>query len=177
MKTSTTLAALVLAALVSKVASAQTVTTAADPLVTSVQQGAAHARSVFTKGAEQMTEEDYAFRPTPEVRSFGELLVHVAETNYGFCSAALGEQAPARNLAQTATTRAQIQKTLTDSFDYCTAAYAAMADESRANEIRQFMGKPRPALVLLNFRMYHTMLHWGNAITYIRLRGKVPAAS
>ena len=147
-----------------------------DPLTESIQTGAKHVRSVFTQAAEQMSEEDYAFRPTPEVRTLGEILAHVAGNNYWFCARATGEKPPVSDVEKTATTRADIQKALAESFAYCEGAYAAMADDAKANAMVDFMGKPRPAVAVLNFRNYHAMLHWGNVITYMRLRGKVPPA-
>ncbi|HVF59621.1 MAG TPA: hypothetical protein VNJ70_07425 [Thermoanaerobaculia bacterium] len=46
--------------------------------------------------------------------------------------------------------------------------------EAKAKTMLPFMGKPRPALALLLFRTHHAALHYGNVITYMRLRGKVP---
>jgi len=43
-----------------------------------------------------MSDADSAYRPTPEVRSFGQLLAHVTDLNHLFCAAATGEQPPAR---------------------------------------------------------------------------------
>jgi uncharacterized damage-inducible protein DinB len=169
--------AAILTALVATPLVAQTPAVQPDPMIGSIQQAARHVRSVFTTAAEQMSDEDYAFKPTPEVRSFGQLLAHVAGTNYWFCSTATGEKAPVSDVEKNVTTRADIQKTLADSFDYCERAYAAMADDAKAKAMKQFMGKPLPALALLNFRTYHSLLHWGNAITYMRLRGKVPPST
>lgn len=169
--------AAVLTALVAAPLLAQTPPDQPDLVTESLQEAARHVRSVFTKAAEQMSDEDYAFKPTPEVRSFGQILAHVADTNYWFCSAAIREKPPASQIEKTKTTRADIQTALTESFEYCEAAYAAMADTARAKTMVEFGGKPRPALVVLNFRTYHSLLHWGNAITYMRLRGRVPPAT
>lgn len=49
-----------------------------------------------------------------------------------------------------------------------------MALEENATRLVGVRGQERPALAVLNFRIYHGMLHWGNAITYMRLRGRVP---
>ena len=138
--------AVILTALVATPLAAQAPPDQPDLLLASIQQGARHVRSVFMTAAEQMSEEDYAFKPTPEVRSFGQLLAHVAGTNYWFCATATGEKAPVSDVEKTITTRAAIQKTLAESFDYCDRAYAAMADDAKANALKQFMGKPLPAL-------------------------------
>ena len=150
---------------------------AADPLTASIQDGATHLRHVFTAAAEQMSEEDFAFKPTPEVRSFGQLLAHVADTSFAFCAAASGVEPPVADVESTRTTKAAIQQALLEAFEYCDEAFASMNDEANAKALKPFMGKPRPALALLNFRNYHSLLHWGNAITYMRLRGKVPPST
>ena len=154
---------------------AQTKPARPDLMVASIQAGAAHARHMFTIAAEQMSEEDYAFKPTPGVRSFGQLLGHVADANYLFCAASEAEKSPPMGTIEKGkTTKAEIQKALIESFDYCDKAYASMSDPAKANVMRQFRDMPFPALAVLNFRNYHAFLHWGNSITYMRLRGKVP---
>jgi uncharacterized damage-inducible protein DinB len=153
---------------------AQTISPEPDPLVQSMQAGAQHIRAMFTQAVGQMSEEDFAFKPTPEVRSFGQLLGHVADTNYWFCAPALGEKQPALEIEKTKTTRAEITKALEESFAYCARAFAAINDPAVARRGVTFHGHPNTAGALLNFRNYHSLLHWGNAITYMRLRGKVP---
>ena len=176
-RTNTLGVAAVLTAVATTPLRAQAPTAPPDPMLASMQQAAVHVRGVFTTAAEQMSEEDYAFKPTPEVRSFGQLLAHVADSNYWFCSTATGETAPMSGIEKSRTTKAEIQAALAASFAYCEQAYAAMADDAKAKRMAPFMGTPRPALVILNFRTYHSLLHWGNAITYMRLRGKVPPST
>ena len=155
---------------------AQAAATEPDPLIGSAADAAGFFKDMFTKAAEQMSEEDYAFKPTPEVRSFGQILAHVADSNYWFCASVKGEKPRADDLEKTKTTRADIQKALAESFAYCDGAYAGMT-EAKAKTMLPFRGKPRPALALLLFRTHHAALHYGNVITYMRLRGKVPPSS
>ena len=49
------------------------------------------AKRNLTESADQMPEADYAFKPTEQVRTFGQILAHVAGANYVFCSAGRGE--------------------------------------------------------------------------------------
>ncbi len=130
---------------------------------------------MLTAAAEQMREEDYAFRPTPEVRSFGQLLAHVAGTNYFFCSAAAGETAPVRGVEESVTSRDGIRAALAASFDYCDAAFATASRYADATV--ELMGSPRSPMAVLTFRNYHALLHYGNVVTYMRLRGRVPPSS
>lgn len=114
-KTKTFGVAAILTALAATPLLAQTRPDQPDPMIASIQEAARHVRDVFTKAAEQMSEEDYAFKPTSEVRSFGQIPAHVAETNYWFCSTATGEKAPVSGIESTRTTRADIQKVLAES--------------------------------------------------------------
>jgi uncharacterized damage-inducible protein DinB len=153
---------------------AQTPAKQPDVMVATMQAGATHIKSMFTIAADSMSEADYAFKPTPEVRSFGQLLAHVAESNYSFCAGALGETSPGDGIEKTKTTRSEIRQALAESQAYCDRAFAAMHDTKNTMVMRPFRRTQLPALAVLNFRNYHALLHWGNAITYMRLRGKVP---
>ena len=147
-----------------------------DPVLAAARDAAHYMRAMLTAAAEQMSEEDYAFRPTPEVRTFGQLLAHVAQSNYQFCAPVRGDSVPVLHLEQAATTRAQVRSALIASFEYCDTAYAA-AEGERGQAMIPFMGERRPRLVVLLFRTHHAALHYGNVVTYMRLRGKVPPSS
>jgi uncharacterized damage-inducible protein DinB len=170
-------AALALSAATSLPLAAQAPAPPPDFMVATMEMGAKHIRTMFAIAADSMADADFAFKPTPEVRSFGQLLAHVAASNYQFCASALGEQAPATDLEKLKTTRADIRQALTESMDYCDRAFASMHDATKATTPRPFRQSQLPALALLNFRNYHALLHWGNAITYMRLRGKVPPSA
>ena len=63
--------------------------------------------SVVIAAAEKMPEESYSFKPTPEVRSFGQLVGHLADSNYFFCSAAAGETQPVSDVEKSKFTEKQ----------------------------------------------------------------------
>lgn len=165
----------ILAVLAAGPARAQTPAGQTNPLIESLRDGAGYVRDMFTKAADQMSEEDYTFRPTPEVRSLGQLLAHVADSNYFFCSAAKGERSPVRDVEKTRTSRDDIRRTLAESFDYCDEVYSTVRPDAKATI--EFMGRQRSPVAVLNFRNYHSLLHYGNVVTYMRLRGKVPPSS
>jgi DinB superfamily len=64
--------------------------------------------------AEKMPEESYSFKPTPDVRSFGQLVGHVADAQYGFCSMAIGEANPTKAIEKTKTSKADLVGALKD---------------------------------------------------------------
>ena len=148
----------------------------AQNLLPAIVDGGAYAKEMITTSAERMSEDDYAFRPTAEVRSFGELLAHVADSNYGFCATVKGEEAPVSGIEKTKKGRAEIRQALSDSFAYCDTVFSSLNARNVVDMV-QFRGKARPAGVVLTFFNYHSMLHYGNAITYMRLRGKIPPST
>jgi len=130
----------------------------------------------LTRTAEKVDEALYSFKPTPEVRSFGQLIGHVAEDHYVFCSAALGEKPPVEGIEKSKTTKAELVKALADSVAYCGKAYSAMTDASGA-EVLSFFGQKMPRLSILDFNVAHDYEHYGNLVTYMRLKGIVPPSS
>jgi uncharacterized damage-inducible protein DinB len=172
-------AAVCVTALFAIPASAQSASTA-DPVASGVRTAWNNAKRNLTRSAELMPETDYAFRPVDTVRTFGQILAHVAGANYVFCSAAKGETSPHAEAAfeKTATTRAQIIKALNDSIAYCDEAYTAL-DDRRAGEIVELpfgMGKGARALPLM-LNTGHLQEHYGNLVTYFRVKGMVPPSS
>lgn len=156
--------------------SAQAPSAADTSLLSHMHLGAAHFRQVVTVSAERMTAEDYAFRPTPEVRTFAQLVGHIADSNYLFCAVMKGDSRPEQSIEKTKSTKAELQQALEDSFKYCEPALLAM-NGPRGRDIVKFQSRSFPALVVMDFRNYHGFLHYGNVITYMRLRGKVPPST
>jgi uncharacterized damage-inducible protein DinB len=149
---------------------------AADAGVTTAQQAATGLKLWLTKSAAAMNDSDYVFRPTSEVRSFGQLMAHVADKNYEFCAVALGVERPVRDIEHTRTRRSEIQQALAESFAFCDTAYAGLA-AGNGNATVIFNGRVTPILSMLLFLNMHNALHYGNAVTYLRLRGKVPPST
>jgi uncharacterized damage-inducible protein DinB len=137
-------------------------------------------RRNLAEAAEAMPAADYAFKPTPQVRSFGELIGHVANANFFFCSQAKGEKSPATENYEKATTKAALVKGLGDSLAYCDGAYAATTDAT-FNQLVTLAG-PTPGKQtargsVLIFNTTHNNEHYGNIVVYLRLKGQVPPST
>ena len=132
-------------------------------------------RGYIIGAAEEMPDAQYSFKPTPEVRSFGELVGHVANSGYMFCAPVLGEQAPQMPDAEKLTTKAELVSAVKASFAYCDKAYDV--DPMKAEAALQFFGQPHTGLSVLAFNMGHAFEHYGNMVTYLRLKGMVPPSS
>jgi uncharacterized damage-inducible protein DinB len=127
--------------------------------------------------AQLMPEVNYAFKPTPEVRSFGELIGHLANEHYIFCSLLRNEKNPQEAVDfEKRTAKADLVKAINDSIVYCDAAYAAVKDDAKTIAPLSATRRDTPfSTMLLN--VTHDSEHYGNLVTYLRLKGIVPPSS
>jgi uncharacterized damage-inducible protein DinB len=130
----------------------------------------------ITKAADQMTEADYAYKPTEKVRTFGQLIGHVAGSQLMFCAAALGEAPKGEgDIEKSVTTKAGLVAALKQSNDYCARAYA-MTDAQAAGKAKLFdQDQTKMAIIMSNAT--HIGEHYGNIVTYMRMKGMVPPSS
>lgn len=133
-------------------------------------------RTNVVRSAEKMPEEYYAFRPTPEVRTFGQILAHIADTQYTFCSAVAGTSNPAPHIEKTKTSKSDLVQAIKDSFAYCDPVYNGLVD-AQAGATVTFFGSDMPKLTLLTLNSSHGNEHYGNIVTYLRIKGIVPPSS
>ena len=160
-------------------ARAQTGARSADTVARSLQTSWNEAKRNVAESAEFMPEANYSFKPVETVRTFGQILAHLAGANYVFCAAARGEKAPfAEDTFETsATTRAAIIKALADSHVYCDAAFTGTDARLVETVGAPFTNaKDTRAQVLLS-QIGHVNEHYGNLVTYFRMKGLVPPSS
>jgi len=131
---------------------------------------------VVIAAAEKMPEENYPFKPTPEVRSFGQLVGHLADSQYFFCSSAAGETAPVSGIEKSKTSKADLVAALKDAVAYCSKTFAGMTD-AKGSEMTKLMGIDFAKLTVLSANTAHDYEHYGNMVTYMRLKGIVPPTS
>ena len=148
----------------------------ANPLSTYNKTIYAGLKGILLRSAEKMPEENYSFKPTEAVRSYGQILGHVADAQYMFCSMVLGENNPAPKIEQTKTSKADLIAALKDAFAYCDKAYDGMTDASATQTVKLF-GGDTPKLGVLTVNNLHSVEHYGNLITYMRLKNIVPPTS
>src|SRR6516165_6700729 len=136
----------------------------------------ARVKDILLKSAEKMPEENYSFKPVDTVRSYGQIVGHVADAQYLFCSIALGEKNPAPDIEHTKTSKADLIAALNAAFAYCDKAYDTMTDTSAVQIIKLF-GSDAPRLSALTVNNMHNLEHYGNLATYMRIKGIVPPSS
>ena len=137
-------------------------------------------RRDLAEAAASMPAEEYAFKPTPQVRSFGELVGHVVNANFFFCSQAKGERSPAITNYEKATDKATIVKGLTDALAYCDNVVSGITDAS-FSELVKLSGPGKstesPRGAVLMFNTTHNNEHYGNNVVYMRLKNHVPPST
>jgi uncharacterized damage-inducible protein DinB len=134
----------------------------------------------LAEAAAKMPEAEYAFKPTPDVRSFGELVGHVANANFYFCSQAKGEASPAKTNYEKSTAKADLVKGLNDALAYCDGVYSGATDAGFSEMVKVPLpgssgDSPRGAVLIFN--VAHNNEHYGNMVTYMRLKGHVPPST
>lgn len=149
-----------------------------NPLSADVKADYTNVRDYFIRAAEKMPEADYGFKPSPEVRSFGQQVAHVADDQYNLCAPAKGEtrKAAYREIETTLSKKADLVAALKQAFAYCDGAYDALTDASGAELVRPGKGG-RTRFAMLNWNLWHTWEHYGNVVVYLRMKGLVPPSS
>ena len=148
----------------------------ANPFSTFNKFAYARLKTILISSAEKMPEENYNFKPTEAIRSYGQLVGHVADAQYIFCSVALGEKNPGLKIEQTKTTKADLVAALKEAVAYCDKAYDSMTDASGSQMVKLF-DMDLPKLGALSINNMHDMEHYGNMVTYMRLKNIVPPTS
>lgn len=155
----------------------QATPTPGNPTIGSVRGMMDLVKGWLTKAATQVPEEHYAFKPTPEVRSMGEIFAHIADANFGICGMASGQTPPMTGIAKTKKTKAELSEALTASFTFCESAFNGMTDARAQEVIKFFIPGTHTRLGVLAFNAAHDFEHYGNIVTYMRLKGMVPPSS
>ena len=126
------------------------------------------------RAAVDMPDSLYSYKPTPEVRSFGETLDHVAASQNGYCQLALGQKPTGKGSGTGAKTKSEVISALRASHDRCLAAYA-QTDADAA--LPAYQGAKQSRLYQLLQNAMHDNEHYGNLVTYLRLNGRIPPSS
>jgi uncharacterized damage-inducible protein DinB len=151
-------------------------TIAINPLVASSRVFYNNAKNDILRSADKVPEDKFAFKPADSVRTLGQLFAHVADGQYEFCGAAASKRDD-KKIEETARTKADITAALKTAFAYCDAIYDGMTDVQASEMIGAFGGTKLTRLSMLDFNVAHTMEHYGNLVTYMRIQGIVPPSS
>jgi uncharacterized damage-inducible protein DinB len=144
---------------------------APNPLTQTLSIFRSNMQDKIMKSADAMPESKYSYRPTKDVRSFAEILTHVADISYYLCANVKGEAPPA---GSSKSSKTEIIAYLKASFDYCDVAYSGFTD-AHLNDPADFWGHKTNKTFILTQLGNHDALHYGNLVTYLRLNGLEPS--
>ncbi|MGO9011000.1 MAG: DinB family protein [Bryobacteraceae bacterium] len=146
----------------------------ANPLTADARDAWGFVKTYVLRAAEKMPEADYAFKPVPEVRSFGQLIAHIVVTQNEVCAEEKGAAKPNAQLDKA--TKAGLIAALKASDAYCDTAFAGLTDAQAAERLKLY-GESRTRLAAFYMLSFHGYEHYGNIVTYMRLKGLVPPTS
>jgi len=146
---------------------------ASNPLTTTLSIFRSNMQDKIMKSADKMPDSKYSYRPTKEVRSFAEILTHLADISYILCSNAKGENPP-KALNEAKTSKPEIIAYLKGSFAYCDSTFSGFTD-THLNDPADFFGFKTNKMFILTQVGNHDALHYGNLVTYLRINGLEPS--
>jgi uncharacterized damage-inducible protein DinB len=150
---------------------------AQNPMMASVKAQHDQVKGYIMKTAELVPENLYSFKATPEVRSIGQLLGHIADATNGICGNAGGGKAAPLGAEKSMTTKAQLTKALADAFAVCDKVIAGMTDAQAMETTKFFVGGESTRGMIIAFNTAHNFEHYGNLVTYMRLNKMVPPST
>src|SRR5262245_30409009 len=167
--------------LVASTAQAQGGAPAQPPQKISLAQGLQRAygniKLNLTEMSQKMSEADYTFQPTKEVRTFGQLLGHTANAQFGACAAAKGVANPNQgNDNEKKATKAEFVKALADSFAFCDDAFTSLTDANAVELVKQGQNEVARGSLLAGL-IAHSNEEYGTMVPYMRLKGMVPPST
>ena len=149
-----------------------------NPITEALRDAWNGAKMNVRRSADVMPEAKYSFKPVDSVRTFGQILAHVADSNYFYCARSKGEPPPVPDgtLEKQATTKAAIVKALGESVAYCDAVYAGLTPASAAETVKAGENQI-PRVQPLFGNVSHNVEHYGNLVTYFRMKKMVPPST
>ena len=124
-----------------------------------------------------MPESGYALKPTPEMRSFAEQMLHLTDANYGFASAASGEKSPVgfgESEKATDKSKANVTKLVLAGYDFVINSIKEMTPGQLAEKTKLFNQFDMTKGMVLTKLFEHQTHHRGQTTVYLRLAKVTP---
>ena len=149
------------------------------PIVKETESSWKRAKKWTLDYVDAMPEGAMAFKPTPEIRSFSEQMLHLAYWNYGLSEAITGKANPfgkkqeSIEVRDDLKTKAALRKVVEDSYDNLLMAIAGL-DESKMLDQVSFFNSKFTRLTVLSIALDHQTHHRAQTTIYLRLKGITP---
>jgi len=134
--------------------------------------------ALVLRAGEKIGDDLYTFKPTPDVRSIAGVIGHIADGNVLLCTAASGQKPEITRTHEKQTTKLEVLAALRQSREFCDAVIAKMTDTTGRQPSPAFDPSQRtPRLSWIHANTSHMWEHYGNLVTYMRLKNIVPPSS
>lgn len=150
---------------------------AGDPLTSAMRRHYEGVARNLREAAEKMPDDKYGYQPSKDVRTFAQLIGHVADYQFISCSQAKGAANPNKEAFEKVTSKAALVKAITDGITYCTSVWSAANDKWLLELTAGGRGPGQPRAAVLAFNSSHSNEHYGNIVTYMRLNDLVPPST
>jgi len=147
------------------------------PITRTIQRVERRAGHNVVAAAEDMPENRYGFRPTPEQMTFGQLVLHVAGSNFVLCSALNGTTIPDQHELSATDPKDLLVQRLDRSFDLCNAALEHADDSNLGDSVPVFGGRNATRGAVMIELVIDWADHFAQAATYLRLSGLKPPSA
>jgi len=154
---------------------AQAPAPAGNPLISEAKQAYTTVKNNWTAMAAKMPPDAYSFKATPDVRTFGALVAHVADTQMRTCAAVKGEQKSVD--AASKTSKDDLVAALKASFDECDAAWDSVTDANATDLVGGGRMQRSRLGSLINSVVIHDNEEYGYGSIYLRLKSIVPPST
>ncbi len=145
----------------------------ANPVTTTIKAQLTRYAKNMVAAAELLPAEKFIFKPTPEMNSFGHLVMHIAQTNNSLCAKISGAAAPDEKILDS-DPKDQLVAALKASFEYCTSALEKVDDSKLGDQMMLFGNRPASRAGALIFLFGSWTDHYGTEAIYLRLNGILP---
>jgi len=149
---------------------------AKSPLIATSQAFFASAKNNILRSADKIPDNLWSYQPTPDVRTVAQMFAHIADGQYEFCGMASEGKVVDKGIEKAVKTKADIVAAVKEAFGYCDRAYEKLTDAA-AVETVDFFGRKVTRIGAMDFNIVHTMEHYGNLVTYMRINKIVPPSS
>ena len=145
-----------------------------NPVTTVVQQILPRQAKNLTAAVDEMPADKFNFKPTPQQISFGQLVVHITESNNFLCSKIGDIPEPKTPELKETDSKEKLAAALKESFDFCTSALAKVDDSKLGDNVELHAGRQGPRALAVFALTNDWADHYAAAAMYLRLNGLLP---
>jgi hypothetical protein len=150
---------------------------ASNPVVTSAKEIFQRQATYMVAAAEEMPADKYGYHPTPDQWTYGKIVSHVAQANFGVCGMLSGDGPGKGPAVPDAATKDELVPILKQSFETCQKALDGLQDSSLGGTITYFRGAKKPRARALVELVGDLEDHYSQMASYLRMNGMLPPSA